>query len=90
MKPRLIVSRGSVWDPGPIEFSRDTQVTPIGNFRSCSNTVSTFSLKPLAISDVLLVPRKFSDHRGYFLETFSRKYFKQLGTVNSGCWGPPT
>jgi dTDP-4-dehydrorhamnose 3,5-epimerase len=42
--------------------------------------MTTFSSTPLAISDVLLVqPRKFSDHRGYFLETFGRKEFEQLG-----------
>ena len=39
-----------------------------------------FSINPLAIPDVLLVqPQKFGDHRGYFLETFSRKDFRRLG-----------
>ena len=42
--------------------------------------MSTFSRKPLAIRDVLLVQqRKVNDHRGYFFETFSHKDFDQIG-----------
>ena len=45
--------------------------------------MAIFSSTPLAISDVLVVqPRKFGDHRGYFLETFSRKEFQLLGIEN--------
>lgn len=42
--------------------------------------MSKFSVSPLAIADVLLVrTRKFGDRRGYFMETFSRRDFVDLG-----------
>ena len=42
--------------------------------------MSGLSSTPLAISDVLLLqPKKFSDHRGYFLETFSHREFLRAG-----------
>lgn len=45
--------------------------------------MESFSVTPLAIPDVLLVqPRKFADHRGYFVETFSRREFAGLGMAN--------
>jgi dTDP-4-dehydrorhamnose 3,5-epimerase len=46
--------------------------------------MESFSVTPLAIPDVLLVqPRKFVDHRGYFVETFSRREFARLGIANN-------
>lgn len=45
--------------------------------------MTTFTLRPLTIPDVVLVqPRRFCDCRGYFEETFSRRDFDRLGT---GC-----
>lgn len=45
--------------------------------------MQSFSVTPLAIPDVLLVqPRKFADHRGYFVDTYSRKEFARLGIAN--------
>jgi dTDP-4-dehydrorhamnose 3,5-epimerase len=42
--------------------------------------MATFSVTPLAVSDVLLVePHKFVDHRGCFVETFNRKEFAHIG-----------
>jgi dTDP-4-dehydrorhamnose 3,5-epimerase len=44
--------------------------------------MATFSVTPLAIPAVLLIqPRKFTDHRGYFVETFSDREFERLGIV---------
>jgi dTDP-4-dehydrorhamnose 3,5-epimerase len=40
----------------------------------------SFTLTRLSIPDVVLLrPQKFVDHRGYFLETFSRRVFQDLG-----------
>ena len=45
--------------------------------------MESFSVTPLAIPDVLLVqPRKFADHRGYFVETYSHREFARLGIAN--------
>jgi dTDP-4-dehydrorhamnose 3,5-epimerase len=45
--------------------------------------MATFSSTPLAIADVLLIqPRKFADHRGYFVETFSQRDFEALGILD--------
>jgi dTDP-4-dehydrorhamnose 3,5-epimerase len=42
--------------------------------------MDNFSATRLAISDVILIqPRNFTDHRGYFMETFSRNSFVRLG-----------
>jgi dTDP-4-dehydrorhamnose 3,5-epimerase len=39
-----------------------------------------FSVTPLAIPDVLVVqPQRMADQRGYFLETFSRRAYRELG-----------
>ena len=39
-----------------------------------------FSVTPLAIPDVLLVqPARMADPRGYFVETFSRRAYRELG-----------
>lgn len=42
--------------------------------------MSKLLVSPLAIVDVLLVrTAKFADHRGYFMETFSRRDFTEIG-----------
>ena len=42
-----------------------------------------FTVSSLANTDVLLVkPQKFGDDRGYFVETYSRREFEQLGVVD--------
>ncbi len=49
--------------------------------RICAGrSMSKFVVSSLAITEVLLVqPRKFGDHRGFFMETFRRKDFNQFG-----------
>ncbi len=40
----------------------------------------TLSVEPLAIPGVLLVtPRRFADSRGYFVETYTQRTFRQAG-----------
>jgi dTDP-4-dehydrorhamnose 3,5-epimerase len=44
------------------------------------SAISSFVATPLAIPEVRLVKvRKFGDHRGYFMETYSRQKFAGLG-----------
>ncbi len=41
------------------------------------------NIQRLAIPDVLLItPKKFGDHRGFFMETFNRQTFKDLGGID--------
>jgi dTDP-4-dehydrorhamnose 3,5-epimerase len=40
-------------------------------------------IQPLAIPDVLLIsPKKFGDHRGFFMETYSKQKLKDLAQVD--------
>ena len=45
--------------------------------------MESFSVTPLAIPGVLLVqPRKFADHRGYFVGNLRHREFARLGIAN--------
>ena len=55
----------------------------VRNSNHIIRSMSKFTVSRLANTDVLLVqPRKVDDPRGYFMETYSRKDFEQLGIVN--------
>ena len=42
--------------------------------------MSNLTTKPLAIPDIMMVvPRRFADQRGYFVETYNAKSFAEIG-----------
>src|SRR5690349_21632612 len=46
----------------------------------CSPEDTSLEIQPLAIPDVLLIrPRVFGDHRGFFLESWNRLRFAEAG-----------
>ena len=60
----------------------EDQVQP-RNAGPIERRIKGFSVARLSIPDVLEVqPRKFVDHRGYFVETFNRREFEGLGLAN--------
>lgn len=63
----------------PPETQRSLQPIIAGNILAVPLSCP-FDVKRLAIEDVLLLaPRRFADARGYFVETYNRRSFEEIG-----------